>query len=844
MTPGKPNFNWLLTMAWRDSRRNRGRLFLFISSIILGIAALVAIYSFGYNLQKDIDMQAATLTGADLVASTNKTISKGTLGTLKQMGEDRSEERSFASMVYFPKNQGTRLIQVRALQGAYPYYGEIETTPAGVGRTFQKSRSAIVDRTLMLQYNVAVGDSVKIGEVTFLIAGALVKAPGQTGVSSTVAPVVYIPMSYLEDTGLLQKGSRVTYNYYYKYPETANMKVIADNLEKKFERDDVDIETIQSQKEDTARSFADLTQFLSLVGFVALLLGCIGVAGAVHIYMREKLNTVAILRCLGLSARQAFVIYLIQILAIGLLGAILGAIAGTLIQQVLPMVLKDLLPVEISNDISFKAILQGVALGIFISLLFALLPLLSVRKVSPLNTLRMSYEEERPKPDPLRFLVYLLVVGFIYIFSWMQLGEWLEALFFTAGIFIAFLMLSATAMLLMYLVKRFFPYSWGYLARQGLANLYRPNNQTLILIVSIGLGTLLISTLLFMQGMLIDRVSLSASGNQPNMVLFDIQSGQKESVAEMTRKQGLPVLQQVPIVTMRIEEINGINAARAKADSTLGVSQRAFNSEIRSTYRDTLIDSEEISSGTWKGTAGDTIFVSLETDYARRIKVKPGDKITFNVQGALIPTQVGSLRQVDWNRVQTNFRVVFPKGVLEEAPQFHVLITRVPDEQRSAVFQQSVVRAYPNISIIDLGLILSVLDDILDKIGFVIRFMAAFSIITGLVVLISSVLISKYQRIRESVLLRTIGANRRQIFVITALEYFFLGALAAATGILLSLAGSWALARFSFEIPFNPQLVPVLILFLAVSLLTVFIGIINSRSILNAPPLEVLRRNA
>jgi putative ABC transport system permease protein len=202
------------------------------------------------------------------------------------------------------------------------------------------------------------------------------------------------------------------------------------------------------------------------------------------------------------------------------------------------------------------------------------------------------------------------------------------------------------------------------------------------------------------------------------------------------------------------------------------------------------------------------------------------------------------MREVDWNRIQTNFLVVFPKGVLEQAPQFHVLMTHVPSVEVSALFQQAIVSQFPNVSIIDLGLILSVLDEILSKVGFVIRFIAAFSIITGLVVLISSVLISKYQRIQESVLLRTLGASRKQIFAITALEYFFLGALAAATGIILSLAASWALAHYTFETNFTPQLIPILIVFVLVCLLTVVIGLINSRVILQKPPLEILRQEA
>jgi putative ABC transport system permease protein len=213
----------------------------------------------------------------------------------------------------------------------------------------------------------------------------------------------------------------------------------------------------------------------------------------------------------------------------------------------------------------------------------------------------------------------------------------------------------------------------------------------------------------------------------------------------------------------------------------------------------------------------------------------------LKVQGAMIPTLIGSFREVDWNRIQTNFLVVFPVGVLEDAPQFHVLLTRIASDAASARFQQAMVKSFPNVSIIDLGLVLKTLDDILGKIGFVIRFMAGFSIMTGLVVLIASVLISKYQRIQESVLLRTMGASRKQVLTITALEYFFLGAIAAMTGIGLSLLAGWALSTFTFKTAFAVSPLPLLLVFLSICLITVLIGLANIRGVLKRSPLEVLR---
>lgn len=840
------NFKWLLLMAWRDSRRNRSRLFLFISSIILGIAALVAIYSFEYNLKKDIDSQAKSLLGADLIIETNKAVKEDALPMLQSLGEKRSEERTFASMIYFPKNGGTRLVNVRALSGDFPYYGDIETSPASASRSFRLGQQALVDKTLMLQFDVKPGDSIKVGELMFEIAGVLNKAPGQTGFSSSVAPIVYIPLSLLEQTGLSQKGSRITYNFYYKFPAETDVQKLAKRLEPKLEKAEMDYETIESRKENTGRSFNDLTEFLALVGFIALLLGCIGVASAIHIYIREKINTIAVLRCLGASSRQSFLIYLIQIAGIGLIGSIIGALLGTLIQQFLPFVLKDFLPVEITVALSWAAIGQGIVLGLIISILFALLPLVSVRNISPLNTLRLSLEETSLFKDPVKWIVYFIIVLFIFGFTYLQMGSLKKTVFFTAGVLAGFIALAALAYTMMWLARRYFPSSWSYLWRQGFANLFRPNNQTLILVVSIGLGTSFICTLFFVQGILINRVTLSSSENQPNMVLFDIQSNQKQAIADLTRSMNLPVLQQVPIVNMRMIEIKGRNAASYKKDSVAWGAMRGLEREYRVTYRDSLSDSEELVDGKWIGKAepGKPVYVSMEVGYAKRIGVKIGDEMLFNVQGAPLRVLLGSTRKVDWNRIQTNFLLIFPSGVLEDAPQFHVLMTQVPSNEISAKYQQTVVRAFPNISMIDLGLVLSVLDEILDKMGFIIRFMAAFSIITGLIVLIASILISKYQRIRESVLLRTMGASRKQILTITALEYFFLGALAAGAGIILSLIASWGLARFSFETSFTPELIPVLALFLLITSLTVLLGLFNSRGILNRPPLEVLRNDS
>ncbi|SFH48674.1 ABC transporter permease [Pedobacter insulae] len=828
---------WLFKMAWRDSRKNQSRLLLFISSIVLGIAALVAVYSFKDNLQRDIDQQAKELTGADLVIQSRRPVSANMESKLATMGDERAQERSFASMIYFIDNEGSRLVQIKALNGAYPFYGTMESSPTTAAKTFQNGRNALVDKTLMLQFNAKPGDSIKIGDLTFAIAGILIKAPGQTGISATIAPTVYIPLKYLEETGLTKIGSRITYSFYYRYKNADSLNAVIKKLEPQLEKEGLDIDTVESKKAETGRSFRDMSRFMALSGFIALLLGCIGVGSAIHVYIQEKLAAIATLRCLGLKAKDAFLIYLIQIMVIGSIGALLGAILGTLVQFLLPIVLKDFLPITVTMQISWIAILQGIALGLVISVLFALPSLLGVRKISPLNAIRASFENVAAKRDPLKWLVYALMVIFVLGFTYLQMKSLVQTIAFTSGIFIAFLLLVAFSKLLMFVVRKLMPASLSYLWRQGFANLYRPNNQTLMLTVAIGLSTTFICTLFFVQGILMNRVTLSASENQPNMLLFDIQTTQKEDLANLTTSYKLPLMNQVPIITMRIEEINGKKIGK---DST---QTRAFRGELRATYQDTLTVAEKVVAGVWTGkaSANAPIYVSLDERYAKSINVKLKDKIVFNVQGMLIPTVVGSLREVNWSRMQTNFRVVFPTGVLETAPQFHVLMTKVPSNEISAKFQGAVVRAFPNVSVIDLALILQLLDEILHKIGFVIRFMAGFSMVTGWIVLLSAVWTSKNQRIRESILLRTLGASRKQILAINAIEHFFLGALATAAGLMLALAGSWLLARFSFESNFSPPLVPILLLFVGVVVLVVITGLWSTRKILNHPPLKILR---
>ncbi|SMD34056.1 putative ABC transport system permease protein [Reichenbachiella faecimaris] len=837
--------SWLLKMAWRDSRRSRSKLFLFTTSIAIGIAALVAINSFKRNLDEEIQLQAKTLLGADLEIYSNKPFTREQYDLLDSLGEERSSQTRFGSMVYFPRTDGTRLVQVRGIRGFYPYYGKIETEPHWAAGDLTNGPYALVDEKLMLQFNVELGDEVRIGSLSLEIRGKLKNVPGQSGVSTSIAPVVYISESNAFASGLIKKGSRVTFSKFYKYPTEATADDIIATYDDRLKELELRSETVEERKKDTSEAFANMSIFLNLAAFIALLLGSIGVAGAVHIYLKEKNQSVAILRCLGVKSKQAFYIYLYQVLFMGLIGSMIGTGLGLGLQYYLPKLLGEILPFSFEPKIFGTVILEGILLGLIIAILFALLPLIRLGKISPLQSIRATFESNESKISKASFIVFTTLIFFLLGFAYFQIGEWKQSLIFVGGLAVTFGLLALIAKGLMAAARKVSAKTSSFLVKQGIANLHRPNNQSTILLLTIGICAVLISTLLFSRFILVEQITLTGADERPNMVLFDIQTKQKEELKTLVLDYDLPVAQDVPIVTMRLKAINGINKKAAERDSTLEIPSWVFNREYRVTFRDSLINSETLAEGKLQSrveSADDSIFVSVSEGFAEGRKWKIGDELLFNVQGALIKTYIGSFRKVDWRRVQTNFLIVFPTGVLEQAPQFHVLVTKVDKTDVSARFQQAVVRLFPNVSIIDLELIIKTVEEVLNKVSFAINFMAGFSVLTGLIVLAGSVVLSKTQRVQESVLLRTIGARSYQIFWITCIEYFALGAIASLAGLFLAHTFSYLLAEFVFENDFLFSTYYTVLIFVAVTLGTVIIGLFNIRPVLKKSPLEILRK--
>ncbi|MBT8277524.1 MAG: ABC transporter permease [Bacteroidia bacterium] len=829
-------------MAWRDGKASSGRLLLFMASIILGIAAVVSIQLFSDNLKENIQRQSKSLMGADFLIDTNNLPSERVLSIIDSLGGADASEVTFSSMAAFPKNGGAKLVRVRGIEGQFPFYGNLTTEPPSAGTTYQSSGGAVVDATMLLQFDVQVGDSIKLGELTLPIVGELKSIPGSGAISSAVAPTVLIPFDLISETALLQVGSRKEYQYYFEAPDM-DLKLLDEKVDPLLDDENADIDTHTSTSRRLGRSYDNFGKFLNLAAFIALLLGCIGIASSVHIYIKEKLASVAVLKCLGASRKQSFFIFLIQVAGMGLLGGIIGTVLGVLLQETFPYILQEFLPFDVEITITLKPLVMGLLLGLLMSILFALLPLLSTWYVSPLEVLRVSQNGAK-KPRRARILTFIAILFFMYGFSFWLLKNLSFAFAFTIGVVITFSILAGIAALSMTLIKKFFPSRWGFTSRQSLLNLFRPNNQTMVLILAIGLGTFLISTLYFTKDILLAKTALSGTGDMANVIMLDVQSEQKEAVAQTISQQDLKIIDQLSLVTMRVHSINGNLVNDIRKDTSSTVDRWVLNHEFRTTYRDSLIASEVIIEGEWtpKLNSGDPVVISISEDLAGNADLKIGDDIVFNIQGVLMETTVGSIRTVDWAQMQMNFMIVFPTGVLEDAPQFHVVTAFVPDAPSSALLQRDLVKKFPNVSVIDLRQMYTIVEDVLDKVTWVINFMAFFSILTGIIVLIGSVRTSKYQRIRESVLLRTMGAKSRQILKITALEYLYLGILGSLVGILLSLVGSQLLATLLFEEPFVPSIVPFLVFLPGITLLVLLIGMSNIGSVLRSPPLEVLRK--
>ncbi len=865
-----------------------------MTSISLGVAALVAIDSFADNVTRSIREQSRALLGGDVAFGSRRPYTpqqKAVLDSLaRKSGASYARVVTFPSMALVPRSGGTRLVQVRGVSDNYPFYGVITTEPANRWRALQSGPNALVDPSLLVSLNARLGDTLTLGLGRFVIAAVLKQVPGTPGIAEIIGPRVFIPERYVPETQLLVFGSTADYGILARLPDGANPDRAVRPFRKELERMQIRARTVTQSEDNITEDIQQLSEFIGIVGLVALLLGGVGVASGVRAFVSRKIDTVAILRCLGASSGQVLAMYVAQAAAMGLLGALAGAALGVAVQFGLPAVFGDFLPVDVRVTLEPAAIITGIVVGGWIALIFSLRPLLALRNVSPLQTLRRDADSEILRlrwNDFPRVAVNVALGLSVVAIALLRSSDGRQGLWISASTFAVIAVLTASAIMLSYVARRSLRAGWPYVVRQGVANLYRPANQTRSVILSLGFGAFLITTLYLVQSNLLRQFDVNIQKSNANLVFFDIQEDQAAAVDSLVKSRG-QVLQSAPVVTMRIAAVNGrtveqiVTDAQARReedsiartsatrrDSVALVQRRrenqsaqggrgaardqrptrpswALRREYRSTFRDSVTAGEKIVAGKWFAAASastprDTGEVSLDNDIAAELRVKLGDIVTWDVQGVQIPARVTSLREVTWARFEPNFFAVFSPATLREAPRQHVLLASVQGTSAVAALQRDIVSRFPNVSSLDLSLIRETVAKIVEKVTTAIRFMALFSLAMGVPVLFSAVAATRRDRIREGVLLKTLGATRGQIMRILLAEYALLGLLGSLTGMVLAIGGGWGLTRFVFDTGYSPALGPAFAIALLMLALTITIGLLAGRDVFRETPMSALR---
>jgi putative ABC transport system permease protein len=843
----------------------RRRLLLSMSSIMLGVAGLVAIDSLASNATSGVHDQARSLVGGDIAVSPRDTLPTTiarVLDSLSAHGTGVATQTNFISMASGGAASALRLVQVRAVTPEFPFFGAVRTEPASAWAALQSGPHAVADAAALSGLGLHLGDSLSLGGVRFAVTGVIRDVASDVAITTTLGPRVYIPARYLPATHLLVAGSRAQRDIVLRLPPTMDEDAFASRFGTRFEKAGVRIRTAEQNANRVSETIGYLRNFLALVGLIALLLGGIGVASGVRAFVLRKIDTVAVLRCLGATSTQVLLIYVSQAAALGFFGALVGAAGGVVLQFALGSIVGSYLPAGMNIQLAPAPIVFGVLTGVWVALVCALQPLLSLRRVSPLQALRREEDSValgRHADWASRFVGFLMVASLLFV-TVARARRWQEGVAFAVGILLVMGALWIVATILSRVARQVVRPFWPFPLRHGVASLHRPGNQTRAVVVSLGFGVFLIGTLYQTQSSLLAVMADRLAQLHANVVFFDIQSDQAPGVDSTLALHHAPVLARIPIITVRIGAINGRSIADLMADTSResgasggrggrgqgaggdqGNPRRAVAREWRASYSDTLGTSESVVAGTWFGAAPKGVGeVSLDSAAATRLRVKVGDAITWQLQGVPIVTRVTSLRAVDRTQLQPAFQVVFPSALVRGAPmQFAVLANAVPDSV--PVIQGEVVGKFPNVSTVDLSLVEATISAVLAKIHAAIRGLTIMCVVLAIPVLFSAVAATRRERLREAVLLKVLGATRKQVGRMLVTEYLVVGALGSIAGIVLSGVAAWSITHFIFKAPFAGAPLAALGIAGVMIGVVVTIGILTGREVFMSTPMAALR---
>jgi putative ABC transport system permease protein len=861
---------FIFRMAFRELRASWARLLFFFICVAIGVGSIVTLRSIIQNVRTALAGEARAIIAADVLIQTNRPWTPEVEADLEARLADpavleRAESVETATMVR-PEQGSTvaRMVELRGVEPSFPFYGAL-TLEGGQPYSHEllRGRGALIRPELLSQLGIAVGDRIVIGGFPFTVRGVIEQEPGRRVGGFSFGSRVFVDLADLRDTGLLVFGSRATYQVLLRVREDAVNRLTRDiriGYSDRFVTARSYLSTEDRMGEDLQRA----EDFLSLVGFVIVVLGGIGVWSVTRVFVRQKLRSVAILKCLGASARQVLSTYTLQVALLALTGSLLGVGLAVLAMAALPESLTAALG-DITYRVTWSAAGQGLLVGLLVSLLFALVPLLEIRSVKPLLLLRGLDVSVSPSGQPAGQAGGLItrlragVAGAIRGADWLQVGAGVltaaalvavatwqagslrAGAVVTVGFAAVAIVLYAAAWAFVRAVMPLASAPWFPL-RHAVVSLRRPGNQTRVILLAVGLGCFFVIGVRALQNNLVSEFLVDFDRSGADLFLVDVQQDQVEGVREIVtagQDAGAAPPRLVPVLRARVV---GIRDRDAELEGFGDARGRGLGREYVITYRDHLEANETLAAGQfWQEPRGAE--VSVESGILERGGIRLGDRMRFDVMGRSIEATVTSIRDVRWEDARSGgFMFVFNPAVLAEAPHSYIGFVRGPDDLAArGRLQHDLVAAYPNVSVIDGREILDRVQGIVDNVVLAITIVGGIALLSGVLILVGAVAMTRFQRIYEAAILRTLGASTRMLTTMLALEYCALGLLAGAIGAAGALGLSWAVTRHVLDIDWRPEPVLLTSSALLTMVLVGGIGVAASAGILRNKPLATLR---
>lgn len=839
-----------IRLALREIRGSLPHFRFFLICVALGVGALIGVGNLSANLSGFVLREAKTLLAADLEIRLSRSFSikdEEILDPLKRQGVQVVRVSELLAMASRPDGSTTQLVELKAVELGYPFYGKLQWEPRE-GRkeppVGTEPQGTLAQEGLALRLGLKIGEPFHLGDATLYLRGILRSEPDRVAGPFSLGPRVLISQEALRASGLIQPGSRVRYRYLLKIPPALDLEEVRETLSKAFREEGAEVRTYRDAQPRLERLIKNLMTYIGLVGLMTLLTGGIGVALNVRAYLGERKESLATLKSLGATSGELLAAYLIQILLLALLGCFLGLLLGVGLQRFLLHQASGFLPSDLSfgegGRLVVLSIARAILMGLLTALLFALPPLLAARLVSPARLFRQEVEVSTRSARPIHPLLAVVAASLAALALWqagsLRLGLWvLGALILSVGF------LWGMTLIVLSVLRIFPKHALGLSFRQGLANLYRPGNQSLSVVVSLGVGATALLTLTLVQGSLMDHLRENLPSNAPSLFFIDLQPDQKDRFEKILTEWPLedpPRL--TPLVRSRLTAIDG------KKISEMQIGGRPdgwyFTREYVLTEQRELPKHNRIIRGAWwsSESRSDGPHLSVEAEAARHLGIGLGSLLTFDIQGTEIEGRVESLREVDWGSFTTNFFMIFSPSSLSGSPTTYVAEVRIPPRV-DLPLQAAVVQAFPNVTAIPLREVLEGIARFLERMAFVIRSLALLSLLAGLVVLSGALAATRFQRLREMAILKVLGATRPDLLRMLAVEYLLLGGLTGIASSLLSIPLAYGVIHFLLDVPwtFHPERVIEGIG--GTALLTAITGLLMTYKTIGKRPLGILR---